>query len=178
MARTPEPPTKTVNILYETFYSGAIGGSVVALLFLVADTLTGRPFYTPSLLGSTMFQGVDPATVTGMRLDAVALYTPVHFIVFGVLGLIGSILVRTMEARIRRPVWVTLILFGLMQAAFLLGLRTLTPGAPALLGYARAGVINLFAAVAMVLFLHWVRRQEESFHRAEETEEQPASSTT
>lgn len=176
MSRTPEVPTRTANILYETFLSGAIGGATVALLFLFADTLTGRPFYTPSLLGSVMFQGVDPSTVTGMRLDAVALYTPIHFLVFVAIGFVGAILVRTMEAHLRRPVWLTIILFGLMQGGFLLGLRALAPGAPQLVGYPRAGVINLFAAVAMVVFLHRVRREEESFaEQAAEVEKEAAA---
>jgi hypothetical protein len=36
------------DFLYETFYGGAIGGSILALFFLAVDTLAGQPLFTPS----------------------------------------------------------------------------------------------------------------------------------
>ena len=48
--------------LSEGFIAGVIGAGGVALWFLIIDTVSGRPFYTPALLGSALFLGLrDPA---------------------------------------------------------------------------------------------------------------------
>lgn len=161
MARMPDTPSTTNDILYETFYSGAIGGSVLALLFLVTDALYGHPLFTPSLLGSTLLFQTPLQDVQPMSLEAVAWFSIVHFALFGVLGLIGSLLVRSLEAREKRPVWVTLALFGIMEAGVLLPLHTIAPNVAATLGYTRITVINLVTAATMVAFLHHARAAEE-----------------
>jgi hypothetical protein len=161
MARIPESPSKTNDILYETFYAGAIGGSALALLFLVSDLVVGRPLFTPSLLGSTLLFGTPLDLAPALSLEAVALFTLVHFALFGVLGLVGSLLVRSMEAHERRPMWVTLVLFGVMEMGALLPIHALAPDLAATLGYTRVSVINLATAAAMVAFLHHARRVEE-----------------
>jgi hypothetical protein len=158
MARLPHVPSKTGDILYETFYSGAIGGSLLALLFLLSDAVHGHALFTPSVLGSTLLLGAPLRATQSPGLESVAWFSVVHFALFGALGLIGSLLVRSMEARENRPTWVTLALFGIMEAGFFLPLRALVPGLPALLGYARVSGINLLTAAVMVLFLHHARR--------------------
>ncbi len=160
MVRMPQPPSKINDILYETFYSGAIGGSLLALLFLLSDAVHGRALFTPSALGSTLLFGTPLQATLPTSLEAVAWFSVVHFALFGVLGLIGSLLVRSMEAHENRPMWVTLVLFGIMEAGFFLPLRALVPGLPAIMGYARVSVVNLATAAAMVVFLHHARRVE------------------
>lgn len=160
MAAVPKSPSKINDILYETFYSGAIGGSLLALLFLVSDAVHGAPFFTPSVLGSTLLLGTPLQATHPTSLEAVAWFTVVHFALFGMLGLIGSLLVRSMEARENRPMWVTLVLFGIMEAGFFLPLRALVPGLAPILGYTRVSVINLLTAAVMVSFLHYARRME------------------
>lgn len=162
MARVPDTPSKTSDILYETFYGGAIGGSVLALLFLASDAVRGQPLMTPSVLGSTLLFRTPVEFVEPMRLDAVALFSVVHFALFGVLGLIASFLVRGMEAHERRPVWVTLVLFAIMEAGFFLPLMVLAPEVPGVIGQTRVSVVNLATAASMVAFLHHARRVEEA----------------
>jgi len=160
MASVPASPSKTNDILYETFYSGAVGGSVLALLFLVSDALHGRPLFTPSLLGQTLLMGATPTAAEPINLEAVAWFSAVHFALFGLLGLIGALLVRILEARESRPVWVALVLFGIMEAGVLLPLRTIAPEVAVTIGATRVHVVNLATAVSMVAFLHYARRAE------------------
>src|SRR5881296_1543275 len=61
---------------------GVLAGLVVAVWFLVVDSLAGRPFYTPNALASALTrQAIGPPT-----LRLVAAYTVVHFGVFALLG--------------------------------------------------------------------------------------------
>ena len=79
-------PTKLDDLLYDAFYSAAIGGSVLGLFFLLIDVVAGQPFYTPSLMGSVLFLGMTPEAVTDIRLDLVAYVTMLHMGAFGALG--------------------------------------------------------------------------------------------
>jgi hypothetical protein len=80
-------------------------------------------------------------------------------------------LVRTLEANVRRPLWVALVLFGLLEGVFLLGTRTAAPDLAGSLRYPRLAFINLVTAVIMVVALHRVRRGEEAFYQAATPEE-------
>src|SRR6266550_2332676 len=52
------------RILREGFIAGCIGAAAVAVWFLIVDTVNGRAFFTPAMLGSAVFWGVhDPAEV-------------------------------------------------------------------------------------------------------------------
>ena len=58
-------PTVDSGIVYkEGFIAGIVGALTVALWFLVVDMMHGRPFYTPTILGTALFgRGVWPATL-------------------------------------------------------------------------------------------------------------------
>ena len=45
------------RILREGFVGGCIGAAAVATWFLLVDTIGGRPFFTPAMLGSAVFFG-------------------------------------------------------------------------------------------------------------------------
>src|SRR5262249_22126839 len=47
------------QILEDGLFSGALGAVLVALWYLILDSLAGRPLYTPFLLGSVLFQGTS-----------------------------------------------------------------------------------------------------------------------
>ena len=52
------------RILREGFIAGCIGAAAVAVWFLVVDTVNGRPFFTPAMLGSAVFWGAhEPGAV-------------------------------------------------------------------------------------------------------------------
>lgn len=143
----------TEDFLYDSFFGGAIGGSVVALFFLVVDLVGGRPLFTPSMLGSVIFAGAAPEAVTEVRLDMVAYFTLVHFAAFGVLGMGFAFLYHEVELRSRHPIEVLLLLLLIFEGASLGVALVLMPGVTEQLGAFRVFLANLLAAVAMGIFL-------------------------
>src|SRR6266516_1113497 len=78
------------RILREGFIAGCIGAAAVAVWFLVVDTLNGRPFFTPAMLGSAVFWGVhDPARVI-IQYSNIIGYTMIHVSAFVVVGCIAA----------------------------------------------------------------------------------------
>ena len=52
------------RILREGLIAGLVGAGAVALWFFVIDLLSGRPFFTPAMLGGAVFWGeMDPSRV-------------------------------------------------------------------------------------------------------------------
>jgi Na+-driven multidrug efflux pump len=80
------------------FEAGAIGALVVALWFLLIDTLEGRPFYTPSLLGTAITRGPEEAIRSGgVAVGMVYAYTGIHFVLFILFGIVVARLVIAYE---------------------------------------------------------------------------------
>jgi len=146
-------PSREGDIAFETFYGGAIGGSVIALFFLVVDSMAGQPLLTPSVLGSALFLGESAATANTVRLDAVAYATIVHFVTFGVFGLVATKIVRAVEARGGSFLMVATILFVLTEAGFVAAADVLVPGLVARLGQGTVLTANVLTALAMTWFL-------------------------
>lgn len=149
-ARTPHA---LANVLYDGFYSAGIGGSVVALFFLVIDAWQGQPLSTPSLMGSVLFAGIPASAAVEVHLDMVAFYTGVHFLSFSTLGILAAVAVRGAELHSRHPALLIGALFVLIEVLFSISATSLMPGVLARLGIARVGAANLLAALGMGLFL-------------------------
>ena len=47
------------NLYVEGMIAGVIGASVIALWFFVLDIIQGRPFHTPTVLGTALFAARD-----------------------------------------------------------------------------------------------------------------------
>ena len=45
------------NIYEEGIVAGLIGAATIAIWFLILDAIEGRPFYTPTVLGTALFHG-------------------------------------------------------------------------------------------------------------------------
>src|SRR5688572_18995870 len=73
------------SIPREGLIAGAIGATSVAVWFLILDTIQGRPFHTPTVLGGALFSILGPP-MTESNLFLVAGYTVFHYAVFGALG--------------------------------------------------------------------------------------------
>ncbi len=152
MAGRASMPNTPGELFLESLYAGVLGGSAVALFFLVTDLLDGRPFFTPSLIGSVMFHGVSPTDVATVHLDAVAYFSIVHIAAFTVLGGAISLLVHEVELHSRHPVVALLVLFAVIEAAFFVVAPLAMPGVIARLGIARVAAANLLAAGTMAIF--------------------------
>jgi hypothetical protein len=140
-------------VLYDTFYSAAVGGAALGLFFLLVDSARGQPFFTPSLMGSVLFLGVAADAVAEVRLDMVAYFTMIHFALFGAVGLTLAILVHEVEVHSRHPREVIGALFVVLEGGFLIGANLFMPGVVEAIGFGRIVIGNLLTAVVMALFL-------------------------
>lgn len=146
---------------YDAIYVGGIGGGLVALFFLVFDIVVhGEPLFTPSLMGSVLFDGAAPAAVQAVDMIAVAKYSAVHFLAFGALGLGISFVTHQAEIRARHPVFVIGFVFLVLEAAFWLAATVAIPGVLGRLGALPVAAANLIAATGIALFLAFTHRPD------------------
>jgi len=75
------------SVLGEGTDAGIIGGLVVAIWFLLLDTIAGHPFQTPSLLGQVVLMGNRSPDTGRIAFGAILFYTAFHFIVFILIGM-------------------------------------------------------------------------------------------
>ena len=159
------------QILEDGFFCGVLGAGIVALWYLVLDTLAGRPLYTPSLLGSLLFQkGASLANVT-VQPQVVFWYTAVHAFVFLVAGMIAAWLAAQFE-KFPSVGIAMLFLFVIFETAFFAFALAVGKTVLGTLGLWTIAVANLLAAGAMAAYLWWKHpsavRKMESIWRAQE----------
>jgi hypothetical protein len=96
-------PSVGEGFLYqEGLVAGLLGAATIAIWFLVLDTVRGRPFYTPSLLGRALFQRdalVDSLITQPISGEMVLIYTWVHGLTFCVIGGVAAQLIALAERR-------------------------------------------------------------------------------
>jgi hypothetical protein len=81
------------TLLVEGAITGAIGATAVAVWFLLVDAVSGRPLYTPELLGEAFFSIFGPpAGETPMQY--ILGYTVVHYLAFMIAGTVLAFIVR------------------------------------------------------------------------------------
>ena len=102
IAPTPaDRPTRDTSTVYrEGIVAGIIGASTVAIWYLILDTIEGRPFYTPTLLGTAFFKPGAGLTAPGPlppSLELVVVFTWVHGLVFCVIGGVAAWLLAMAE---------------------------------------------------------------------------------
>ncbi len=154
----PSSSHETADFIFDSFYAGAIGGSTVALFFLFVDIMHGQPLFTPSLMGSVLITGAAASSVTEVHLDMVAYYTMVHFLIFGALGALVSVVVQKVEERAHRPGLVLLGIFGLFELSFIAFAAFVMPGVIERVGALPVLLANLMAAGSMAGFLFVTHR--------------------
>jgi hypothetical protein len=168
--RPAEVPAKPIgpaawSLQAEAFVTGLIGAAAIAVWFFILDCIRAQPFYTPSVLGTALFQGreaLGDVQHLPVSWEMVALWTWVHVLAFVILGGALAWCVRLAE---KDPGWgfglllLGLILLGGIHAFFSAFaedvLHALT--IPAIYGG------NLLAGAAMALFLWW-RHPKLTFH--------------
>lgn len=95
-------PDQVNRITREGLIAGIIGATSVAIWFLIVDTVTGRPLFTPLVLGDALFSVLGPAPATGPTLldhPAVHIigYTVFHYAAFIAVGTIVALVVQAAE---------------------------------------------------------------------------------
>ncbi len=137
---------------------GALAGLVVAMWFLVVDSIAGRPFHTPTVLANAL-TGQETA---GGSLRLVAAYTVVHFAVFAGLG----VAVAGVITALRTPPRLLFgVLFGLgaQELVFYAGLSLSGASGVALVPWPHVMAANVLSGFVFMAYLHRASRLEGPF---------------
>ena len=151
-------PVDTTRVYQEGIVAGIVGALTVALWFLVLDVAHGRPFYTPTVLGTALFgRGVWPATLEALppSFEMVAMFTWVHLLAFAVVGVVVARLIAMAE---RNPSlgFGFVLLFVILEACFTVAMMIMAAPVLRALTWPAILVANLLAAGAMAGYF-WLR---------------------
>jgi len=94
------PPAEVPNVYAEGILAGLVGAGTIALWFLILDTIRGRPFYTPTVLGTALFgggAGLSAPAQLPASLDLVLSFTWVHVLAFLLIGVAAARLLALAE---------------------------------------------------------------------------------
>ncbi|HEY7650351.1 MAG TPA: hypothetical protein VID04_15235 [Methylomirabilota bacterium] len=155
---TVAPSADTARIYQEGIVAGVIGAATVALWFFVIDLVHGRPLYTPTVLGTALFQrGGSLAGLDTMppSLEMVLMFTWVHGLAFAA---IGGIVARLLAAAERHPSvgFGILLLFVIFEAGFTVAAMLFAAPILKALTWPAILVANLLAAAAIAVYF-WLR---------------------
>jgi hypothetical protein len=163
-------------ILFEGFVAGAIGAVAVAAWFLIVDTIAGRPFFTPAMLGSAVFWGnLDPSTVQ-ITFPAVIGYTMLHALAFVAAGAAAAAFAALVEV-FPTTAFLVVFLFAVFEVGFYIIVATLAQPLLGALAWSSVAVGNCLAAIGMAYYLwraHPRIRQQLAEHPLGEPVDGPA----
>jgi hypothetical protein len=148
---SPRPESDTQALYQEGIVAGVLAAAVVAIWFLIVDSLAGRPFYTPTVLGTALFgrgAGLEHVTVS---IGTVAMFTWVHGLIFAALGGIAARLLAVAERNPSLGFGIVLF-FVLLQCGFTTVMVLVAPAIFTVLGWMSIFVANLLAAATMVMY--------------------------
>lgn len=152
------PPGRTVpsrvRLTAEGITAGMIGGATIAVWFLILDLLRGRPLYTPTLLGTAIFQTAATAVPPeGLAVSPamVLLFTLLHGATFVGIGEIAALLVRLAEKNANYGFGIVLFLVVLLSG-FLFVSMVFAADVLHALSWQAVLVGNLLAVGAMCLY--------------------------
>jgi hypothetical protein len=164
-ARTVEGRQGSVDSTDRTYeeglVAGLLGAATIAVWFLILDSVAGRPFRTPTILGTAIFRGgqglASPESIP-VSFEMVLLYTWVHALVFLVIGGVAAQLLAVAERQPNAGFGI-LLLFVVFEFGFLV--LTLLFAEPVLHALTWPAVLvgNLLAALAMGLYF-WRRHPD------------------
>jgi hypothetical protein len=151
------PETRATALYQEGLIAGLVGAAIVAIWFLILDSLSGRPLYTPTVLGTALFRrGVTtPLPEVLPDLEMVLMFTWVHCLVFVVIGGIAARLLALAE---RQPSvgFGILMLFVFFEFGFIVAAMFFAEPLLRALAWPAVLVANMLAAAAMGGYF-WLR---------------------
>ena len=145
------------SVLREGIVAGVIGAAVVAIWFFVFDLLRGRPFLTPTLLGSFVFFGVDTPAGATPAIGPILGYTVLHGLAFIAFGVVAATMMAMSE---REPsLFVAFVILFVAFEVFFFGVLSIVGDAmQAALVWWAVLVGNLLASIAMLWFFFRAHR--------------------
>ena len=151
------PETRTMTLAQEGLIAGLIGAATIAVWFLILDSLSGRPLYTPTVLGSALFRrgAATPLSEVLPDLEMVLMFTWVHGLVFVVIGGIVARLLALAERNSSLGFGI-LMLFVFFECGFVVAAMFFAEPILHALAWPAVLVANMLATAAMGGYF-WVR---------------------
>ena len=168
------------RIAREGFVAGLIGAASVALWFLIVDTVKGRPFFTPAMLGSAVFWGVTDPTEVQIAYATVVGYSMVHVLAFVVVGVIAAALAREVEL-FPSTLFIAVVFFAIFEFGFYVVVAILATPLLGALAWWNVAIGNLIAAGGMGYYLwrmHPLLREQLAAHPLGEPIDEAAGEPT
>ena len=150
-----------LTVYLEGIRAGLVGASIIAVWFLVVDTIAGHPFYTPAVLGHALFQGeaaIQGGTPIEPSLEMVAGFTWVHYLVFLLIG-VGAARLMALAERNPNLGFGIVLFFAVFEFGFLLASMIFADSVMQRLAWPAVVVGNLLAAIGMCWVLWRAHRQ-------------------
>jgi hypothetical protein len=135
-------------LLTKGVITGLIGGSAVAVWFLIVDLVARSPFHTPAALGSAVLFGATSPAEVHVNVAVIAAYTMIHFAAFLAVGIA---LVWGSERLEQTPgMWLMgLLTFIILEGLFLGTIGSLAGWVLGTISWWAVGIGNLVAVLAM-----------------------------
>jgi hypothetical protein len=142
------------SLLGEGTDVGLLGAVTIAVFFLLLDTLQGRPFYTPNVLGQIMILGQVRPDPTQLDFGSILIYTVVHFSVFALFGIFVTELVH-LAMRESIFLFALMMLFVVFELAFYAFTYVFFAATRELFPWWQILLANLLASAVMGGYLWW-----------------------
>src|SRR5271156_4943375 len=142
------------RIVIDGAVAGIVGAVVVALWFLIFDTIRGHPFETPALLAATILHGSHSVEVHHALILLSLEYSLIHFAAFIAFGIAGGLLLETCETE-SALLFSLAIFFAAFEVFFIAVVLFLGPDVMAELTWWGIIVGNLLATGAMLSYFFW-----------------------
>lgn len=142
---------RTELTLVRGIVAGFIAATVLALWFLVIDSIEGHAFHTPAFLASILahVNGVERST------GLIAMYTALHYAAFFVVGIVMAWLTNRLQTA--PPILLGLVLgFLLFDLVFYFGVAYTGVNVVNQLGWPEVLVGNLLAGLSLMGYLNLV----------------------
>jgi hypothetical protein len=110
--------TSRGRILRDGVCAGLLGAAVVAVWFLLYDTVRGHPFETPALLAAVLLHGASDAQLPSITWMLVWQYTALHAVAFVLFGIAAAALIVAAEHE-HALVFALIIFFAAFEVFFL-----------------------------------------------------------
>jgi len=151
------PEARTMALAQEGLIAGLVGAATIAVWFLLLDSLSSRPLYTPTVLGTALFRrgATTPLSEVLPDLEMVLMFTWVHGLVFVAIGGIGARLLALAERNPNLGFGI-LMLFVFFECGFVVGAMFFAEPILHALAWPAVLVANMLAAAAMGGYF-WVR---------------------
>lgn len=140
------------RILREGFIAGCVGAAAVAAWFLIVDTINGRPFFTPAMLGSAVFWGVRDPSMVVIEYSRIIGYTMFHVSAFIIVGTVAAVLAA--EVEVAPPtLYLVVVFFAIFEFGFYVTVAVLAQPLLGSLAWWNVAMGNAIAASGMGYYL-------------------------